>query len=109
MSEVADSEELLQVFSIEYDPQLLANHRVTFALLLRQYLNQANCLDEEILVGPDGKADLSHPTHSIIRVCLESAWADLKSGEKWGKYDKTGGKGGRQSKSCGSCKSSCSD
>ncbi|ULO05627.1 hypothetical protein H1230_21475 [Paenibacillus sp. 19GGS1-52] len=86
MSSAADTEALLQAYGVAYDPHLLTKQRVAFALLLRKYLQKNNCLDEQILERFDVEPDLSNPTHSLIKVCLESAWNDMEFAEKWNQY-----------------------
>ncbi|MCL6457580.1 MAG: hypothetical protein K6T85_06190 [Gorillibacterium sp.] len=106
MSSLANPEALLQTFNIQYDPKLLASHRITFALLLRKYLAQSNCLDEELVAGFAGENDLSRQTGSLIRLSLENAWAEFETGEQWKGY--LGGES-CSPKSCGPCKSSCGE
>lgn len=99
MSSSADSEALLQVYRVAYDPRRLARHRVTFALLLRNQLQQHNLLDSKILEVLEEEPDLAVPAHALVKGCLERAWSDLNYAEKWNEYKAAAG----ISSGCGTC------
>jgi hypothetical protein len=99
-----EPETLLQAFGVEYDPRLLGRNRIMFSYMLRKYMAHTHCRDESLFEGSENALDRGHPMHSLVRFCVESAWADLADMEKRkGFADEYGG--GCSSGDCGSSES----
>lgn len=107
MSIPMDSESLLKRFGIAYDPGLLAKHRVMFAMLLRKYFTHYRCNYEEYVEDAVDEAHLHHPSYTLVRSCLATAWAEMEDEERRSNYYRQFG-GGCSSGSCGPCASSSS-
>jgi hypothetical protein len=86
MSEAAGTESLLQAYTVRYDPMLLAQQRIAFALLFRKYLAQGNLLNSRTLGLLDAAPDESVAEYSLIRDCLTKAWNDMEYAVKWNVY-----------------------
>ncbi|MBW4082659.1 hypothetical protein [Paenibacillus sp. S150] len=90
MSETADTEALLQAYEIDYDPGMLANQRIAFALLFRKYLKENRLLSEATLELLAMEPDKAAPEYEQIRNCLASAWNDMEYAVKWNAYKSAG-------------------
>lgn len=92
MTHAVDSESLLQAYGVAYDPLLLAQQRIAFALLFRKYLQQRGMLNGVTLERLDAGLDPSNPGYPVIRDCLIRAWKDMEYAVKWNAYKSAGGR-----------------